>query len=363
MKKVVTFGEVMIRLSPQENLRISQVCPGSMELTFGGAESTVAASVAHLGGCSSFVTSLPNNIISESYIQQMKGFGVDTDFVYLRDRGRFGVYYVEKGANQRPSRVIYDREMSSVSLTNGNDYDWASIFSDAGWLHISGITLAISEVAAEAALLAVKKAKEFGLKVSCDLNFRSNLWKWNPSLSSVELAQDIMPKFLKYTDVVIGNEEDADNVLGIKAGDTEVNSGNLSLEAYPNVAKEICKKFDNIELVAITLRESLSANHNNWGAMVYDKASSKAFFAPLKEGEYSPYAINNIVDRVGGGDSFAAGLIYSISEDSSKGLQYNLDFAVAASCLAHSMHGDFNYAKKSEVLELMQGNQSGRVQR
>ena len=363
MKKVVTFGEVMIRLSPQENLRISQVCPGSMDLTFGGAESTVAASVAYLGGNSRFVTSLPNNFISESFIQQIKGFGVDADFIYLRDEGRFGVYYVEKGANQRPSRVIYDREISSVSKTKGKDYDWDSIFSDADWLHISGITLAISEIAADAALMALKKAKEYGVKVSCDLNFRKNLWKWSSSMSSVELARDVMPKFLKYVDVVIGNEEDADNVLGIKANDTEVDAGNISHDSYPSVAKQICKKFDNIELVAITLRESISANENNWGAMLYEKATETVCFSPLQGSEYSSYAINNIVDRVGSGDSFAAGLIYSICEDSSKDLQYQLDFAVAASCLAHSIKGDFNYTKKNEVIDLMKGNQSGRVQR
>lgn len=363
MKKVVTFGEVMIRLCPQENLRISQVCPGSMDLTFGGAESTVAASIACLGGHSAFVTSLPSNFISESFIRQMKGFGVDSDFIYFRDEGRFGVYYVEKGANQRPSRVIYDRAMSSVSQTKGEAYDWDRIFSNAGWLHISGITLAISEIAAEAALLAVKKAKEYGLKVSCDLNFRNNLWKWDPSLSSVELARKIMPEFLKYVDVIIGNEEDADNVLGIKAEDTEVHAGNISHDAYPSVAQQICKQFDNIELVAVTLRESISANHNNWGAMLYERASGSVCFSPLKEGGYSPYAIHNIVDRVGGGDSFAAGLIFALCENSSDDLQYKLDFAVSASCLAHSMKGDFNYSVKSEVIALMKGNQSGRVQR
>jgi 2-dehydro-3-deoxygluconokinase len=363
MKKVVTFGEVMIRLCPQENLRISQVCPGSMDLTFGGAESTVAASIAYLGGNSAFVTSLPDNFITESFLRQMKGFGVNTDSIHLTDAGRFGVYYVEKGANQRPSRVIYDREMSAVSQTKGEAYDWGRIFLNAQWLHISGITLAISETAAETALLAVKKAKEYGLKVSCDLNFRKNLWKWDPSLSSVELARKVMPKFLKYVDVVIGNEEDAENVLGIKAEDTEVNAGHISHDAYPSVAQQICKQFDNVEFVAITLRESLSANENNWGAMLYEKALDSACFSPLKEGEYSPFAINNIVDRVGGGDSFAAGLIFAFCDDSSKDLQYKLDFAVAASCLAHSIKGDFNYSKKNEVIDLMKGNQSGRVQR
>ena len=363
MKKVVTFGEVMIRLCPQENLRISQVCPGSMDLTFGGAESTVAASIAYLGGNSAFVTSLPDNFITESFLRQMKGFGVNTDSIHLTDTGRFGVYYVEKGANQRPSRVIYDREMSAVSQTKGEEYNWGRIFSNAQWLHISGITLAISETAAEAALFAVKKAKECGLKVSCDINFRKNLWKWDPSLSSVELARKIMPKFLKFVDVVIGNEEDADNVLGIKAEDTEVHAGHISHNAYPSVAQQICKQFDNVELVAITLRESISANHNNWGAMLFERASGLVCFSPLKEGGYSPYAIHNIVDRVGSGDSFAAGLIFALCENSSDDLQHKLDFAVAASCLAHSIKGDFNYSAKSEVIALMRGNQSGRVQR
>jgi 2-dehydro-3-deoxygluconokinase len=363
MKKVVTFGEVMVRLAPRENYRFQQVCPGAMDLTFGGAESSVAASVAMFGGESRFVSALPKHAVAEAFLRQMRGFQVDVDHVLRRDEGRFGVYYVETGANQRPSRVIYDREYSAVSMCPGEDYDWEAIFADAQWLHVSGITLAISENAARAAILAAKKAQEAGVTVSCDLNFRKNLWRWRPGTDAQSLAREVMPEFLRNVNVVIGNEEDASDVLDIHAGDTDVHSGSLEIDRYPAVARQIAARFDKVRSVAITLRESISATHNNWGAMLVDVASDAPVFAPMNGGDYQPYEIRNIVDRVGGGDSFAAGLIFAMSCGDFSSPQEQLDFAVAASCLAHSIKGDFNYNTRSEVETLMRGNASGRVQR
>ena len=363
MNKIVTFGEVMVRISPRENYRFEQVCPGQMDVTFGGAESSVAASVSMLGGSARFVSALPKHSLTEAFLRQMRGFQVDVDSVLSREEGRFGVYYVETGANQRPSRVIYDREYSAVSTCPGDAYDWDTIFADAQWLHISGITLAISETAAQAAILAAKKAQVAGVTVSCDLNFRKNLWRWRSGTDARSLAREIMPEFLNHVNVVIGNEEDAADVLNIHAGESDVLQGSLQIDRYPEVAAQISERFANVHSVAITLRESISATHNNWGAMLYSAQSAVAVFAPINGKQYQPYEIRNIVDRVGGGDSFAAGLIYAISCGDFPEPQEQVNFAVAASCLAHSVKGDFNYNSRPEVEALLVGNASGRVQR
>jgi len=353
----------MVRLAPPENYRLEQVAPGQMDLTFGGAESTVAASVAMLGGAACYVTALPKHAIAEAFLRQMRGFEVDVSQVLRREEGRFGVYYVETGANQRPSRVVYDREYSAVALCPGEEYDWDVIFADAQWLHISGITLAISETAAQAAMLAAEKAQAAGITVSCDLNFRKNLWRWRPGTDARSLALEIMPAFLERVNVVIGNEEDAADVLDIHAGASDVQAGALQIDRYPEVARQIASRFERVQSVAITLRESISASHNNWGAMLYETEADTAVFAPMNSAHYQPYEIRNIVDRVGGGDSFAAGLIYAMTCGDFPSAQEKADFAVAASCLAHSIKGDFNYNSRSEVEALMRGNASGRVQR
>lgn len=353
----------MVRLAPPENYRLEQVAPGQMDLTFGGAESTVAASVAMLGGEACYVTALPKHAIAESFLRQMRGFEVNVSQVLRREEGRFGVYYVETGANQRPSRVVYDREYSAVALCPGEEYDWDVIFADAQWLHISGITLAISETAAQAAMLAAEKAQAAGITVSCDLNFRKNLWRWRPGIDARSLAREIMPAFLERVNVVIGNEEDAADVLDIHAGASDVQAGELQIDRYPEVARQIASRFERVQSVAITLRESISASHNNWGAMLYETEADTAVFAPMNSAHYQPYEIRNIVDRVGGGDSFAAGLIYAMTCGDFPSAQEKADFAVAASCLAHSIKGDFNYNSRPEVEALMRGNASGRVQR
>ncbi|MGE4488738.1 MAG: PfkB family carbohydrate kinase [Kiritimatiellales bacterium] len=363
MKKVIGYGEVMGRLAPEEFYRFSQSCPGKFDFTFAGAEANVAASVCMFGGSAAFVSALPKHAVADACIRTLNGLGVDTQHVLRTDKGRLGLYFVETGANQRPSNVIYDRADSSVSLTPAEAYPWETVFTDADWFHISGITPALSENAADSVLLAAQKAKAAGVTVSCDLNFRKKLWQWDTALSPSELAEKTMRRILPYVDVLIGNEGDAEDVLGIRAGKTDVDAGELSIDKYPAVARQIIQQFPNIGKVAITLRESISASHNNWGAMLYNAQTDKAVFAPLKNNSYQPYEIRNIVDRVGGGDSFAAGLIFALNSGEFAEDQQALAFAVAASCLAHSIKGDFNFSTRAEVETLMNGSGSGRVVR
>ncbi|MBN2657598.1 MAG: sugar kinase [Spirochaetales bacterium] len=362
-KKVVCFGEIMGRIEPEGFMRFRQSMPGNLQISFAGAEGSVAASLQMMGRETRYVTALPENDLGEACLDSVRRFGIDTSFI-IRAEGRLGLYFLETGANQRPSNVIYDREGSLVSQMSGESYNWDAIFSDSQWFHISGITPAISVNAAEAALMAVKKAKEQGATVSCDLNFRKKLWRWDKSLTPRDLAEKTMRKMLPYVDVVIGNEEDAWDILGIKTENSDVESGHLEIERYPEVARRIVEQFPNVGKVAITLRESLSASHNNWGAMLYDSKNDSASFAPMSEGEYKPYQIKFIVDRVGGGDSFSAGLIYALTDNEFKdNMKEALSYAVSASCLCHSIKGDFNYSTRNEVISLMRGNSSGRVKR
>lgn len=363
MKTIVTFGEIMGRLCPDEFLRFRQSMPGKLNITFAGAEANVAASIAMLGGSSRFVTALPDNDISEACISVLRGLGMDVSGIKKVKDSRLGLYFVERGANHRPSRVIYDRDHSSVALAPASSYDWKKLFSDAGWLHITGITPALSELAAEATEVAAAEAKAAGLIVSCDLNFRKKLWRWRPGTAPEGLAQETMRRILPNVGVVIANEEDAHDVLGISAENTDVESGKLDAEKYVGVAREIVRQFPNVRMVAITLRESISATHNNWGAMLYDAGKDQAHFAPEHDGEYAPYEIRFIVDRVGGGDSFGAGLVFALNTPELAGPEYAIRFAVASSCLCHSISGDFNYVSRSEVESLMGGSASGRVVR
>ncbi|MCD6354116.1 MAG: sugar kinase [Prolixibacteraceae bacterium] len=363
MKIIVTFGEIMVRFCPDDFQRFKQSMPGRHNLTFAGAEANVAASISMLGGKARFVTTLPDNDIIDACLSNLKGLDIDVSGIKKVNYGRLGLYFVERGANQRPGRVIYDREYSSVSLTPGSAYDWEKLYSDAGWLHTTGITPALSEISAEATETAVKEAKAAGLTVSCDLNFRKKLWQWKPGTPAGELAQETMRKILPFVDVVIANEEDAHDVLGISAENSDVEGGKLDAGKYTEVAKDIVAQFPNVKKVAITLRESISATHNNWGAMLYNAESGQTYFAPLQNGEYMPYEIKNIVDRVGGGDSFGAGLIFALNTSDLSNHEDAIRFAVASSCLCHSINGDFNYVTRSEVEALMGGSTSGRVVR
>lgn len=362
-KTIVTFGEIMGRFAPAGFLRFRQALPGPLDLTFGGAEANVAASLAIFGASARFVTALPKHAIADACVGVLTGLGVDTTKIVRTSKGRLGLYFLESGANQRPSNVIYDRAHSSVSVTPAADYDWAGIYAGAGWLHTTGITPALSATSAEAVLAAVQAAKEAGLQVSCDLNFRKKLWNWEPGTEPGKLAEKTMRGILPYVDVVIANEEDAADVLGIHAAETDVHSGKVSAEKYPDVARKIAEQFPNVSLVAITLRESYSASHNNWGAMLYDVKSGKAHFAPVRDGDYQPWPIKNIVDRVGGGDSFGAGLIFALNTPELAAPETAISFAVAASCLAHSIVGDINYTTRAEAEALMKGSGAGRVVR
>ena len=362
MKAVVTFGEIMGRLAAPANLRLRQT--RNLEVTYAGSEASVAVSVCNFGGKARYVTALPKHSLAEATIDSIRSVGVDTKYLLRTDKGRLGLYFLETGANQRPSNVIYDREDSSIAITPPEAYDWENIFKDTEWLHLSGITPALSKNAAKATLVAAQKAQAAGSKVSIDLNFRNKLWKWDSSKSNRELAQETMRTILPFIDVVIANEEDCYDVLGVKAGETDVHSGSLDISRYPEVATRVIEQFPNIKKVAITLRESLSASHNNWGAMLYDSISEKAHFAPLdNQGNYQPYQIKNIVDRVGGGDSFAGGLIFALITPELQNSAIAIKYAVAASCLKHSIKGDFNFSTRSEVERLMGGSASGRVVR
>lgn len=359
---VVTFGEIMGRMAAPEFLRLRQT--RELEVTYAGAEASVAASICNFGGTARYVTALPKHALADATMDSVRAVGIDTRYVLRTDKGRLGLYFLETGANQRPSNVIYDRADSAIAITPADKYDWAGIFTDAQWLHLSGITPALSKNAAEATRVAAEKAKAAGAKVSIDLNFRGKLWKWDASKSSRELAQATMKTILPFVDVVIANEEDCHDVLGIKAGETDVHAGALDTARYPDVARQVVKLFPNVSKVAITLRESYSATHNNWGAMLYDAATDKPVFAPLDaEGNYRSYEIKNIVDRVGGGDSFAGGLIFALITPELSEPQTAVKYAVAASCLKHSIKGDFNYSTRAEVEALMGGSASGRVVR
>jgi len=359
---IVTFGEIMGRLAAPDNLRLRQA--RELEVTYAGAEASVAASICNFGGTARYVTALPKHALAEATMDSVRAVGIDTRFVLRTTKGRLGLYFLETGANQRPSNVIYDRADSAIAITPADQYDWDGIFQDARWLHLSGITPALSKTAAEATRVAAQKAKAAGATVSIDLNFRGKLWQWETGKSARELAQATMRTILPHVDVVIANEEDCHDVLGIQAGASDVHAGVLDTARYPDVARQVVKQYPNIGKVAITLRESFSATHNNWGAMLHDAASDQAVFAPLDaDGNYRSYEIRNIVDRVGGGDAFAGGLVFALTTPGLDVPQTAVKFAVAASCLKHSIKGDFNYSNRAEVEALMGGSVSGRVLR
>lgn len=339
-QKVITFGEVMLRLAPMGYLRFVQ--SDNLEATFGGAEANVAVSLANYGIDAAFVTKLPSHEIGQAAVNSLRKFGVDTSLI-VRGGEKVGIYYCEKGASQRPSKVIYDRAHSAIAEAKPSDFDWEKIFAGATWFHVTGITPAISKNMAEITIEAVKAAKKLGLTVSTDLNFRKKLW-------SKEEANKTMTEVCKYVDVCIANEEDASDVFGIKATDTDINTGKLSAKGYEDVCHQLVDKF-GFKKVAITLRESISASDNNWSAMLY---SDGKFYTSKK------YSMR-IVDRVGGGDSFGGGLIAAILKGYDD--QQVIELAVAASCLKHSIEGDYNLVSWNEVETLANGNGSGRVQR
>ncbi len=340
MSKVVTFGEIMLRLAPEGYYRFIQA--DELGATYGGGEANVAISLANYGIDVSYVTKLPKHDIGQAAVNSLRRYGVDTKNI-VRGGERIGIYFLEKGASQRPSKVIYDRANSSIAKASRDDFNWDEIFKDTKWFHFTGITPALGDNVAEICLDACKAAKARNITISCDLNYRKNLW-------SREKAGQVMSELMEYVDVCIANEEDAGDVFGIWAEGSNITGGKLSHEGYKEVAKKLADRF-NLGKVAITLRTSISANDNNWAAMLYD--GNNYYFSKT-------YPIH-IVDRVGGGDSFGAGLIYSLL--TGRELQEALEFAVAASCLKHTIEGDYNHVSVDEVEKLMGGDGSGRVQR
>lgn len=340
MGKFITFGEIMLRLAPIGYERFVQ--SKEFGAVYGGGEANVAVSLANYGKDAYFVSKLPKHEIGQAAVNDLRKFGVSTEYV-VRGGERVGIYYCEKGTSQRPSKVIYDRAHSAIAEAKKEDFDWKKIFEGAEWFHFTGITPALNDECAAITLDAVKAAKEAGVTVSVDLNYRKKLW-------SREKAGKVMDEIVKYCDVVIANEEDAEMVFGIKASETDITGGHLSDEGYKDVARQLVDRF-NLKYVAITLRESFSATHNGWSAMLFD---GKEFYKSKR------YDIH-ITDRVGGGDSFGGGLIYGLT--SGLGNQGALEFAVAASCLKHTIEGDFNQVSVEEVETLAKGDASGRVQR
>ena len=340
MKKVVTFGEIMLRLNPALYLRFLQA--NNFEATYSGAEANVAVSLSNFNLNAAFVSMVPDNEIGQASINSLRKFGVNISYI-KRGGNRLGIYFVEKGASQRGSKVIYDRTGSSITTAKKEDFDWDNIFEGADWFHFTGITPALGDNLIEILLEALKVCKRKNIKVSCDLNYRKNLW-------TKEKAREVMTNLVSYVDICIANEEDAYDVFGIKAEDTDILNGKISKDGYKIVAKKLVETF-KFKKVAITLRGSISANDNNWAGMLYD---GKDFY-------FSKNYLIHIVDRVGGGDSFGAGLIYSLINDYDN--QKAIEFAVAASCLKQTIEGDNNLVSINEVTKLATGDASGRVQR
>ena len=340
MAKIVTFGEIMLRLAPEGYYRFIQA--ESFGATYGGGEANVAVSLANYGMDVRFVTKLPKHDIGQAAVNSLRRFGVDTAYI-TRGGDRVGIYFLEKGASQRASKVVYDRAGSAIAKASPEDFNWDAIFEGVDWFHFTGITPALGDGVAAICLEACKAAKKHGVTVSCDLNYRKNLW-------SREKAGQVMGGLMEYVDVCISNEEDASDVFGIKASNTDITSGKLNHEGYKEVAKKLADRF-GFQKVAITLRGSISANDNNWAGMLYDG----------NDYYFSKNYLIHIVDRVGGGDSFGGGLIYSLLSGFAP--QETIEFAVAASCLKHTIEGDFNQVSVDEVQKLAKGDGSGRVQR
>ena len=342
--KVVTFGEIMMRLAPPGLLRFTQA--RSFDVIYGGGEANVAVALAHFGVDVDYVTRLPANDLGDACLMFLRQYGVGTNKI-VRGGERLGIYFLEFGAMQRASQVVYDRSNSSIATIQRGMIDWEAVFSGADWFHWTGITPAISESLADVCLEGVEMAHKMGLTVSCDLNYRSKLWKWG------KRPGQVMPELVQHCQVAIGNEEDAAQVFGIHAPETDVTSGVVDADKYRYVCQELVQRFPNLKTVAITLRGSLSASHNTWSGILWHQG--EVYVAPT-------FDITHMVDRVGGGDSFMAGLIYGL--DTYPGdPQSALNFSVAASCLKHSIIGDFNLITVPEVEKLMGGDASGRVSR
>lgn len=358
MKTIVTFGEIMARFAPPRNLRFQQAFPGQIEVTFAGAEASVAASLAFLGARSRFATALPKHPVADACVMDLRSLGVDTESIMRTSTGRLGIYYYEPGANQRPSNVIYDREGSSIAITPASAYEWDKVFADASWFVFSGITPAISKVAYEVTLTALQQANERNVAVLCDINYRSKLWNWEPSLSARELATRTMRELLPMVTCFVGGKEDAQEILG-----TTTRDATNATEVLVDLARQLQSEFPRLQHVAFSRREDHSASQTALGGFYANFGRDEYCTSPNKSGDASLYIIESIVDRLGAGDAFTAGLLYALTDPDLASSQSIIDFATAAGCLAHSVQGDYNYVSREEIRSLVAGSSSGRVLR
>jgi len=358
---ILCFGEIMLRLGAPKGCRMEQAMPGALESSFGGSESSVAASLARFGTPAHYITALPPGPLKDAFEHELRGLGAR---VTVRETPgkRFGLYFIEHGAGPRGGTVTYDRAGSGVAETLFADYQFDEVLGNAAALHISGITPAISRTACETTLQLVEAARKRGLYISCDLNYRAKLWNWDEHKSGVDLAREWMPQIVKHLDLLIGNESDFSDMLNLTSEDSAPEAGVVHADGYLQVAKQAAAMFPRLKTIASSLRESRSADVNFWGGMLYDVAKDQVHFAPLGDGIYQPYELQ-ITDRFGAGDAFAGGLIHALFSEDLCDPENALQFAVAASALKHTIHGDYNRISRDEVIRLMQGNLSGRVQR
>lgn len=364
MKPIVAFGEILGRISMPGFRRFAQSMPGSVEVEFAGAEANVLSSLALLGRSTSYVTALPANEIGDACLASLRGRGVGLGRVVRRSDSRLGLYFVEKGANQRGGLVVYDREGSALAMTPSATYRWSEVLSDASWLHLTGITPALSALATEANLEAARTAMQLGIPVSCDLNFRSKLWRWDSSLSPQDLATREMNRVLPHVTHLIAGREDAASMLDIRPRGISPSRDTPDREATLDVMTQLAARFPRLQAIAMTQRQGVSAHHHLWGGCLYTVATREDYWAPTDpEGRYAPYEITQIVDRIGGGDAFSAGLIFAWNTPELSSPEQAVRFATAASCLAHSVEGDANGATREEIESLMAGSSGSRVRR
>jgi len=362
--KYLAFGEIMARIAPEGPLRLRQALPGKAEILFAGAEANVCVSLSRFGEETRFLTAVPGgHVLADAALATLNGFRIDTGRVLFRE-GRFGAYYFERGAGHRAAEVTYDRAGTAISLAAPGEYDFAGALDGVGWVHLSGITPALSENALSATLELARRAREKGAKVSFDLNFRSKLWTWKAGTSAEDLARECFGRILPYVDVVIGSPEGAGETLGCAVPGAGVKDGRVDAGANEIVARGIMTRYKNVSQVAFTLRENISASHNLWGGMFLDAGKGPASFAPLAaNGTWQPYEIREIVDPLGAGDAFAAGLLHALNSPDLSSPNKAIGFATAAGCLKHSIHGDFNLVSRREVVDLAEGRAHGHVRR
>ena len=349
MKRVVAVGEIMGRLATPGHARFRQAMPGTLGVTFAGAEASVAASIAYLGGDAAFVTALPDHAIADACVEDLRSIGLDTRPIVRTENGRLGLYFLESGANQRPSKIIYDREGSSIAITPPEAYDWPAILDGADWLVVSGITPALSRNAADVTETAMRQASELGVRIACDINYRGKLWRWDPAHAPPELARRTMRRLMPMVDLFVGGRQDAASILD---ADPDV--------PLPGLVRDLARRYPRTAYVALTLRAGASASRNEFGGLLYDRATDQIHVAPEPE---RFYRIDHIVDRIGTGDAFTAGLLFSLITPELSPPGRAIRFATAAACLAHSVEGDFNGCTRGEIEQLMAGDDSGRVER